>query len=502
MIKLVSLVLISILASVSFAQKTKKIEIINANTLEYDEDILGKDVKKLSGNVIFKHDEVLIYCDSAYFYSSQNNFDAFSNVHINKDGTIHLYSDLLKYQGNIKLAEVRDNVKLIDNEMTLTTEFLDFNLKDDIFYYYNGGKIIDSENNLKSKQGYYYSETKEYFFKDSVVLINPDYTMFSDTLRYNTVTEIAYFFGPTKIIKDSNFIYCENGWYNTISDISQYNKNAYLKNKEQILKGDSLYYDRGQGLGKAFSNVELVDSVENIILKGNYGVYYEQPERSMLTGDALFISITDGDSLFLHADTLNSKYDTSGTYKILKAFNKVKLFKSNLQGKCDSLVYSFKDSVIQMHNEPILWSDENQITAEYIEIHTKNNKIDYLEIQNYAFIISQEDTIHFNQIKGKDMVAYFKDEELYKIDVNGNSQSIYFPKDQEDLIGVNISESSDMVIYIKDSEIDKILFITNPDAALYPLDHLPKKDLELKDFQWLEHYRPKDKQDVFIWLAP
>ena len=482
-----------------FSQEQTEIDILNANYGVF-EKVQGESINKLIGDVIFRHEGVLMYCDSAYYYPSQNIVYAFSRIHIKQGDTLHLYGDFLKYKGNIKLAEVRNNVRLIDKETNLKTEYLDFNIEDNIGYYIGGGEVINGENNLQSLQGYYYSEDKLFFFKDSVVIRNPDYTIYSDTLKYNTVSEIAYFLGPTRIISEENFIYCENGWYDTKQNISQFAQNAYLKNENQILRGDSLYYERDNGIGKAFMNVELIDSIENVILCGNYAVYQEDMKSFMITQHALFIQISGEDSLFIHADTLRSQYDTSGTYKIYKAYYKVKLFKSDLQAKCDSLAYSLKDSIIQLFTEPVIWSDEHQLTSEYIEIYTVNNKIEHVELQNTAFIISQEDSVRFNQIKGKNMIGYFKNDELYKVDVNGNGQTIYYPKDNNEIIGVNKAESTDLIIYIKNKEIDRILFITKPVSTLYPLDQISEKELKLKDFKWLDNYRPKTKNDVFTWI--
>ena len=227
-----------------FSQKVNKIEIIKANSLEYDES-LGKGIRKLIGGVVLKHEEALMYCDSAYMSQDDNSFIAFSNIHMTQGDTMHLYGDTLYYSGNTKLARVRHNVRLINNEgAILTTHFLNYNRHEKLAHYFNHGKIVDNDNILTSISGYYHTNTKDFFSIDSVTLVNPEYIMYSDTLKYNTATEIAYFFGPTEIISDSSYIYCENGWYNTITDISQYNENAYMRNKAHTLKGDSLYYDK------------------------------------------------------------------------------------------------------------------------------------------------------------------------------------------------------------------------------------------------------------------
>jgi len=481
--------------------KVRKIEIVNANSTEFDAS-LGTDAKRLIGNVIFKHGDAVMYCDSAYYFSDENVMDAYSHIHIIRNDTLHLYGDFLKYIGNEKLAEVRDNVKLVDNETTLTTDYLDFNIRENYGYYTNGGDIVSGQNNLRSEKGYYYANTKTFFFKDSVVINNPDYDIYSDTLRYNTESKIAWFYGPTEIISDENYIYCENGWYDTDKDISQFNKNAWLKSKDQILRGDSLYYERNTGFGQAFNNVQLRDLKQNVILQGNFAEYYEEPESALLTDSAVFMQITDDkekDTIYVHADTLRSVLDTTGLHKIIKAYYKVKIFEKDLQGKCDSLAYSFADSTIRLYREPVLWSADNQLTAEYIEIQTKNGNVDKIVMENTAFIISKVDSVRFNQIKGKKMTGYFKDNELSRINVDGNGQTIYFARDRNMVVGVNKAESSSLIIYLQDRKIKKINFINKPEATLYPPFALEGNDLVLKDFKWYNMYRPLNKRDIFIW---
>ncbi len=496
-IKFLILVLLNFNIILSFSQETRKID-HNSDFMEYDQN-LANGAYRLLRNVVFRHEGAIMYCDSAYYYSDNNSLDAFDSVYINQGDTLHLYGDFLHYDGNTRMANVRKNVRLYSKETRLITEALDFDLRTSVGYYVSYADIVNGENKLNSKEGYYYSSKKMYFFRDSVVIINPGYTIYSDTLKYNTVTNVAFFLGPTEIISDSNYIYCEDGWYNTETDISLLKDNAFLRNTNQTLKGDSLYYERDVGYGEAYQNVELFDNEQNIILKGNYATYNEITEDALLTDKAMLIQITDPDSIYIHADTLISEIDTSG-YKILKGFHKVKMFKSNLQGKCDSMAYSFSDSVIRLFHEPVLWKDQNQLTSDYMEIWTKNKDIDQLHLLGLAFIISREDTAKYNQIKGRKMICYFRDNNLYKVDVKGNGQTIYYPKDEDEIIGVNKAESSDLVIYLEGKDVKEIMFYKKPDATLYPLESAPRNELKLKDFIWLEHLRPLKKEDIFTWI--
>ncbi len=478
------------------ASQEKKID-FNAENVEFDRKI-ANGAFRLWDNVVFTHQGAKMYCDSAYFYPQENSLDAYSDVYINQADTIHLYGDFLHYDGNTRFALIRENVRLTSKETNLSTSMLDFDLNRNVGYYTTGAVILNGDNKLRSRYGYYYSNEHYYIFKDSVVVENPDYTIYSDTLKYNTQTNTAFFLGPTEIISDSNYIYCENGWYNTETNISLLKKNAFLKNSQQTVSGDSLYYERESGNGKAFGSVEIVDLEQNVILRGNYATYVEKTEQSVLTGKAVFIQATENDSIFVHADTLRSELDTSGS-KLIRAYYRVKLFKSDMQGKCDSMSYSFADSIIRLYHDPVLWSEDNQLTSDYIEIRTKNKKIDQLYLQHMAFIVNQEDSSKFNQIKGKDMLCYFRDNELYRIDVNGNGQTLYYPKDGDEIIGANKAESSNLVIFWKDGKVQTIKFMIKPQAILYPLDQIPPEETKLKNFRWLDSQRPKNKGDIFYW---
>lgn len=517
------------------ARDGKKIQLVHANSLEKTKDI---EAKRLLGNVEFEHNGVHMYCDSAYLFDD-NSLHAYSNVHIRQGDSLHLYGDFLKYNGNERKAEVQKNIRMTDRDMTLTTDFITYDLKESLATYTTGGKIVNKDNTLTSQYGYYYSNSRMLAFKKNVVLTNPQYVMNCDTLLYNVESKVAYFEGPTTIKSSDNIIYCENGFYDTNRDVSQFNRNAYIVTREQRLKGDSLYYDRKKGYGKAMRNVSIRDSAQNIYITGNLAEHYEESENSIVTGNAVLMQQFDGDTLYLHADTLRSAYandkgivrslparelapvkgknkkdkkeknapkavkpdlrvDTLGyPHRVLFAYHKVKFFKEDMQGKCDSLVYSYLDSTMRLYKLPVIWSDQNQLTGEQMSIGISGGKIRSMEMRNTAFIASQEDSARFNQIKGKIIRGYFIDNDLHKIRVEGNGQTIYFPKDKNSIIGVNKAVCSDILIYMKDNKVEKITFINQPEATLYPPNELTGNDIILEDFKWRGTERPMQKKDIF-----
>lgn len=484
-----------------FAQKPTKVKLLHANEWKHDKR-LGPDVQRMIGNVIFRHDSTYLYCDSAYLHESTNSFDGFGNVRIRMSDTLNIYSDLLDYDGNSKVAELTGNVKLVDNRATLTTEKLWYDRQNRVAWYLTGGKIVDRTNTLTSRKGYYYTDPEDAYFKDKVVLTNPDYVVHSDTLKYNTESEIAWFFGPTTITSDENLIYCEWGWYNTQTDKSKFSGNPYILTESQKLSGDTLYYDRATDFGIAKENVELNDTVQDIIIRGGYGEFRKKAGNAFVVDSALAIMIDKHDSLYLHSDTLTIRFDTieEKAEKML-AYYSAKFYRKDLQGMCDSLVYDFKDSTIFLYREPVLWSEQNQLTADSVHIALKGNQVDTLALKNSCFIVSVDDSFGstYNQIKGKNITGYFRDNKIVKVKVTGNSETIYFVREENGgLIGVNKTVSSDMLIHLLDNEIQTITYIRQPKGAVYPRSELTEKDLFLKDFRWLGDLRPMKREDVFI----
>jgi len=478
------------------AQERHRQVMVKADFMEQAHEI-ANGAYRLIGNVVFEHGGAIMYCDSAYHYAAINSLEAFSRVHLVQGDTIDCYGDYLTYDGNTKIARILRNVRLIGRNTELTTKELEFNVGTNTAFYRNHADIKSGDNKLNSKVGYYYSRSEMYFFTDSVVLKNPEYAIFCDTLRYHTPTKISYFFGPTEIIGDSSYIYCEDGWYNTETDISMLKKKALVRNKLQTVKGDSLYYERNTGFGEGFNNIEVLDEEQNIILRGDHALLNQKTDSAQLTQNAVFIYITsDADSVFVHADTLRANPDSAG-FRQLRAYYGVRLFKSDLQGMCDSLFYSTSDSILRLYDEPVLWSGENQLSADYIEIRTTNKQVSQVHMLQTALMISEEDSGKFNQIKGKTMIGYFRGNEAYRIDVRGNGQTVYYAKDRDELVGVNLAQSSNLTIYLKNNRPDNIRFYVLPTGTTYPLEMAPQEELILKDFKWLENRRPQNKEDIF-----
>ena len=483
------------------AQKGKRIE-FKANNIRFDEH-LGKKAKRLIGNVSFHHEGLKMTCDSAYQYAESNTVDAFSNVVINQGDTAFGYGDALFYNGDSREFELKKNVRLKTSKALLNSDYLHHDRNSRISSYHGGGTIRVHESNLDltSEKGYYHHSNGDFFFRDSVLLVTPEVTIEADSLLYNVHSEITYFEGPTCITTAENSIYCEDGFYDKISGKSEYIKNARLDNAEQTMYGDFMTFDKKSGIGLIEGNVIIDDTSEHMIIEGEIANFYDIQDSAMISGQPLMSKLMDEDTLYMHADTFivhQPKDAVDG--KIIEALNQVKFFKEDLQGKCDTLIYPVEDSTIFMFGSPILWSFENQITGDFISLFLQNEKIDHLYVQGNAFIVSEVDSIRYNQIRGKEMTGYFIHNELRKVDVNGNGQTIYYAQDDNDkFIGVNRGESSDLRILVNENKVDKIIMLNDPDATLYPLKELSPSELRLKGFTWQTQFRPYNKQDVFVW---
>jgi lipopolysaccharide export system protein LptA len=563
----------------AISQQKNIIHVIHANSLEFDKR-LGDGAQRLIGNVEIANDSTALYSDSAYSFPD-NSFRAFGHVHMTRKDTMDLYGDSLHYNGITKVTEVfGKTIRCIRKGMTLTTQHLIYNLDAHFINYWDGGTIVDTNNVLTSVIGIYNTKQKMCFFKNKVVLTNPKYVIHCDTMLYAPENRTAFFIGPTRITSKNNFMYCEKGYYKTKENYCQFWQKPYILNKKgDSLSGEQIYYDRNKDFGQILDNFSLVDTADNIILKGDYAEYDGNNETMLTTCKALLLQIYNKDTLHLHGDTLFGKNismsDTvkTGKPKLMLAYHHVKFYKKDIQGKCDSLTYDEKDSIMRMYYDPIIWSDVNQLTADTMKLHFRNKKMDVLDMRGHSFIASKDtlasklleadsatgdyapkdslssdstakdstihsgkdslkrigtnyhrkdsiakdssrphhdslvvhkifhgsDTLQFNQIKGRNMKGYFKDNKIYKVIVLGNAQTIYYAYTDNNtaILGANRAECSNMIIFIVNNKINSITFLQKPDATLFPMKDVKPMEFLLGGFKWLERERPRTIADIF-----
>ena len=491
-----------------FAQDPQKPEKkTRVDLLHADEGVADKlarpDVQVLLGNVRLRHDSMYMFCDSALIYEKTNSVEAFSNVRMEQGDTLFIYGDYLFYDGMTQIAQIRIIVKLINLNTTLITDSLNYDRLYNLGYYFEGGILTDEENVLTSNWGEYSPSTKLAVFNHEVTLDNPRFSLTSDTLKYHTETKVATILGPSDIYNEDNHIYSERGFYNTLDDVAELMDRSILTSDGRKMTGDSLYYDRRLGYGEAFYNVEMNDTLNRNMLLGDYCYYDERTENAYSTGRAVAVDYSQKDSLFIHADTLKmNSYNlqTDSVYRDILGYHKVRMYRTDLQGVCDSLAYNSIDSCITMYYDPILWTESQQLLGEEIKVYMKNNQVDWAHIINQTLVVEQKDEEHYNQISGKEIKAYFRENELHEVDIVGNVLVVFYPQEEDStMIGMNTSETSRLNMFFEQQRIDKMIMSPKSNGVLYPMDQIPEDKLRLSNFFWFDYIRPKNKDDIFDW---
>lgn len=480
-----------------------KVYLLHSDVLKKSPLNPDPDAQILIGNVAFRHDSVYMYCDSACFYEKTNSLEAFDNVKMVQGDTLFLYGDYLFYDGNTQIAQVRYNVRMENKNTTLLTDSLNYDRIYNLGYYFDGGTLMDEENVLTSEWGEYSPATKISVFNYDVKLVNPKFTLTSDTLRYSTATKIANILGPSDIVSDANHIYSELGFYNTQIGQAELLDRSVLTNEGKRLIGDSLFYDRVKGYGEAFDNVIMTDTVNKNMLTGDYCYYNELTKYAFATKKAVVVDYSQGDSLFMHADTLQMYtyyLNTDSMFRETRAYHKVRMYRADVQGVCDSLVFSSKDSCLTMYYDPILWNNNQQLLGEKIMIYMNDSTIDWAHIQNQALSVEQLDSTSYNQVTGKEIKAWFQGGEMRKVDVIGSVRLVYYPMESDStLIGMNVSETSLLNMFLENRKMKKMIMSPKSNGTLYPMLQRPPEKMKLDNFVWFDYIRPLDKEDIFEW---
>jgi len=486
----------------------KKVKLKHADNL-YGSVKDGQRFDRLVGNVVMVQTKTTIYSDSAHFFRSQNRVEAFGHVHITEGDSVDCTALGLSYDGNKKIAYLRKNVVFTKLGLaTLYTDFLDYDRLKNEARYFNGGKLVDSTNTLTSKKGYYDIPINLASFKTDVVGVNPDYTLTSDTLQYNSKTKILYFKELTTITdKEGGTAVYQNGYYDTNQKFSNLNSGE-IETPSYKIKGEKYFIDNVKRFYKAKGNVVMTSKDENMIIYGDDSDYNKGKGISKVYGHAYVAKITDEkDTLFIAADTLVSIENKDPSKKRLLAYNHVKIFKADLQGVADSLAYIAPDSTLHFYSNPVLWTDENQMTADSIRMLLKDKKINKIFLVGNSFVVSEDSMTNYNQIKGRKMTANFDGKSINHVFVEGNGESLYFALQEQEskdstllkktaTMGMNRIVCSNMKINFKVGKVDNISFYVMPDASFIPPHELKTEDKKLKGFVWRIQDRPVREEVV------
>lgn len=484
--------------SLLFAQNSKiKVEysdFADVNQLQIPDALL------LTGNVRVSHEGIIMRCNKAYYYQNENYIKAFGDVQMVQGDTLTLNSKYAEYNGVIRKAFASGNVVMNSPESTLTTDTIYFDRDTQEVYFNTNGTIVNKNNTLKSKAGRYYVREKKYQFLSAVELKNPDYTIKSNHLDYKTAQGNSSLRGPSTIVGKESFIYTENGHYNSKSNTGYFLQKSYIKYKDRLIEGDSLYYDRKIEFASGTNNVKITDSINKAIVKGHYGEVYKQKDSVFITKHASIRYKVENDSMFVHAKKifLTGK---SGE-RLVRGQKDVRFYKTDLSGKCDSIHSSQKKALTQLIGKPVVWNKENQLTGDLMHLIGNNatEKMDSLKVLNNTFIVSK-DTLGkgYNQIKGVNLYSKFKDNKMYETDVVKNVEVIFYIRnDDHELIGINKSVCSRINMIMDDnSKIETFTLYTNPDGEIYPEKEFPENARLLRGFEWRGDERIKTKEEIY-----
>lgn len=478
--------------------KSGKIEVEWADHFDVNQNEIP-DAALLTGNVRVRHEGVLIFCNKAYYFQKENYIKLFGDVRMNQGDTLFMNSKYAEYSGEAKQAFATGNVSMRSPDMTLVTDTINFDRNIQHAYYQTHGTITNKDNVLKSKSGRYIVGQKKYEFRTAVTITNPRYVIKSNHLDYYNNSGHAYVFGPSTITSESDYIYTEKGFYDTKKNIGHFLNKSYIRYKDRLIRGDSIYYDRMKEFASATRNVKITDSINKGIVKGHYAEMYKAKDSMFVTRRAVAVNLVDNDSVYIHGTRLlvTGKPDN----RIIRAFRNVRFYKTDMSGKCDSIHSDQKTGLTKMIGRPILWNYENQMTGDVMHLiaDTKTEKLDSLKVLNNAFIVSK-DTIGtgFNQVKGQNLYGKFRDNQLYEADIVKNTEVVYYMRnDQNELIGINKNVSSKINLTLDKNQIETITFFKTVDGDIYPEKDLPENARKLRGFVWRADERIKSKDDIF-----
>jgi lipopolysaccharide export system protein LptA len=480
------------------AQAPKKIIVEHSDFADVNQ-VEIPDAFLLTGNVRVNHDGVVLTCNKAYYFQKENYIKAFGNVQLVQGDTLFLNSKYAEYSGNVKKAFATGNPVMTSPDATLVTDTINFDRNTQEVYYNTKGTITNLQNTLVSNSGRYYVAQKKFQFLTAVTITNPTYVIKSNHLDYYSNSGHSYLFGPSTITSKANYIYTEKGFYDTKKNLAHFLNKSYIKYDDRIIKGDSLYYDRNREFASASRNVKITDSINRGIIKGHYAELYKKKDSVFVTKRAVAVNFVENDSIYIHGKKLMVTGKEGN--RIIRAFNNVRFFKTDMSGKCDSIHSSSKIALTKLIGNPILWNGENQITGDIMHLIGNNTtqKLDSLKVLNNTFLVSK-DTLGtgYNQVKGQNLFGKFLEGKLHDVDIIKNTEVIYYMRnDAHELIGINKNVSSKINLILEKNAVETITFFQQVDGDIYPEKDLPENARKLRGLVWRGEERIKSKDDIF-----
>lgn len=493
----------------------------------------------LSGTVHFSKGAMRMYCDSAHYYPTSESMDAFGNVRMQQGDTLFIYADELNYDGLREIAylyaDEGKDVRMINRNVRLNTPEFTYDMVDERGYYTNGGVLTDPQNRLVSVEGEYLPATKEANFYIDVHLHRIDgrdtLDIYSDTMYYDTRTRIAEFYSPTEIISGRGTIHTTEGVYDTRNNQAQLFKHSTVHtDSTSTLTGDTILYDRDRGYGEAFGNVDITDSARQTTLRGAYGYYNRLVDSAFVTGRALAMEYSRGDTLYMHGRYIKSILDidtirttvtdtiappagspdtvqpqiikreivSKDSTHVFTAWPRVRFYRSDMQGLCDSMIFVQRDSTLHLHHHPVVWSDDRQIFGNRIILYLNDSTIDRALLPDFAFTAQHIEDDYYNQLTGKVMEAWFNGGELSRLDVSNSVEAIFYPEENDSTINKMVNlQTANMRGWFEKRALIRMKTWPESNGRVTPLYLAKRSDLLLSKFQWYGTLRPRDSQDIF-----
>ena len=482
--------------------KKSYVHLLHTDITRFDEAI-DPEAWILVGNVNFRRDSMYMFCDSAHYYQKQNSFLAFGNVRMEQGDTLFLYGDYLDFDGVTNIARVRNNVRLIDKDVVLETDSLDYDRNRNLGYFYEYGVLYDGTGTLRSYYGDYNVDTRTAVFMDDVTLENSRFLLLSDTLYYNTDAKLATIVGPTNMYSGGTEVYSDRGTFNTVTRHATLVERPVLYNDNRNVTADSIFYDTALGYSEVFGNIVYTDTINRNMLTGEYAFLDEVKDSVYVTGRAMAVDFSQRDSLFVHSDTiwaLTYNLDTDSLYRKVKAYHKVRAWGRNMQAVCDSLVFDSRDTCMTMYKDPVMWNGDLQLLGEVVKVYMNDSTINWVNIINQALYVEELDSAIYNQIKGKEMEFYFTDGKLSEMHVIGSVEVVFYPLDSDSTyIGMNTTTSGRIIAYMKDRKVERVVVPKDSKGVFYPMSQRPEDKRYLDSFAWFDYVRPLSKEDIFNW---
>lgn len=476
-----------------------------SSSLIYDE---RSGTYKLLDGANFIYQGNTMYCDSAYYFERDKTIRAYGNVHIRKTDNVNLFCDSLWYYSSNGLANLWGNVRAIDAQYRLTTDSMIYNTRTEQGIYRNGGKIENQfkKEVLTSKIGYFYPNSKNFFFRTDVVYISDEMQMTTDSLQYRYDKSTCYFYGPTHIVNKDAVLQGEQGWYNVETEDGSLMKNAVIEQENRIITGDTLLYSPKEKIAEGFGNVFVYDTLDRMAFSGQYALMNDSLHYSLLTEKAMAIKYQDDDTIHIHADTLYNLSDTLGNRILTLGYHGVKIFSKNIQGMGDSLSYPKPDGYMELYKNPILWAKNGELKGDSMRVYLDDSLVHEARIWGKATAVMEVDSgNYYNQIGGSEMFAYFMQNEIKTVKVIGNAQTIYYPLEEQEKtdslvtmkrMGMNRFYASEIKIYLDSGEVTGVTYYEQPDGIFYPMDQIKKDEQFVQNFATNFALRPKSVEDL------